>query len=74
MLTSIVAAASASATIEPSLTTTSKSSTPPLKEGVPVAYPPPTESVYDNNGQLVANNRPAIPYCDESNEITIGRR
>ncbi|XP_065367784.1 eukaryotic translation initiation factor 2-alpha kinase [Calliphora vicina] len=73
MLTSIVAAAAATATIEPPLTSSS-SSTPPLKEGVPVAYPPPTESVNDNNGQLVANNRPAIPYCDESNEITIGRR
>lgn len=82
MLTSIVAAAAATATIEPTLPTSSHttSSGEPLKEGIPNPPPPPPppaptgETEYDNAGQLVAKNRPAIPYCDESNESTIGRR
>ncbi|XP_023302859.2 eukaryotic translation initiation factor 2-alpha kinase [Lucilia cuprina] len=80
MLASIVAAAAATSTIEPTLTTSSSSSlpsTPSLEKGIPVAPPsltPTTETVNDNNGQLVTKNRPAIPYCDESDERTIGRR
>ncbi|KAM7364322.1 pancreatic eIF-2alpha kinase [Cochliomyia hominivorax] len=81
MLTSIVAAAVATATIETPLNS-SPSSTQSHIDGVPVPPPPspipPTKATSelspDDEGQLLAKERPAIPFCDDSNERTIGRR
>lgn len=75
MLTSIItAAAAATATIEPKLPDTIPSSTSP-KEDMLVVSPLPTGE--DNNENRIMEKddlHPAIPFCDDTNDNTIGRR